>query len=223
MTARDQMLGAIRRALADVADDDRSAAWSPDDDSDPAAAYARCTTMSSSERRGLFAERCADYRANITRCVDDPMAICGAVARICDRHRARVMAIPPGLDRSWLPKSIEARPDLPPLSLEALDACDGTITDSALAIAITGTIALDGSPAQGRRALTLIPDLHICIVRTSSIVVGVPQAIAALGVAVTQRHAPITLISGPSATSDIELERVEGVHGPRRLDVILAG
>jgi L-lactate dehydrogenase complex protein LldG len=101
------------------------------------------------------------------------------------------------------------------LSPAALDAVDGVITTAALAIAETGTVVLDGGPGQGRRALSLVPDYHLCIVRTSQIVGIVPEALA--------RDRPQTWISGPSATSDIELDRVQGVHGPRTLEVILAG
>src|SRR5206468_175776 len=110
------------------------------------------------------------------------------------------------------------RPDSPPLSNAELDALAGVVTGCALAIAETGTIVLDGSPACGRRALTLVPDRHVCIVRADQIVATVPEAIAAL-----DARRPLTFVSGPSATSDIELERVEGVHGPRVLDVVVLG
>ena len=94
------------------------------------------------------------------------------------------------------------------------------VTGCAVAIAETGTIALDGGELSGRRAATLVPDLHVCVVRAEQVVPGVPEAVAALGQAAAGGR-PITLVSGPSATSDIELERVEGVHGPRRLEVVL--
>ncbi len=110
--------------------------------------------------------------------------------------------------------------DEPPLTAAGIESLDGALTGCALAIAETGTIVLDGSPECGRRALTLIPDYHLCVVRISQIVAGVPEAVAALAPAAAAGR-PITMISGPSATSDIELDRVEGVHGPRRLDVVL--
>jgi L-lactate dehydrogenase complex protein LldG len=108
------------------------------------------------------------------------------------------------------------------LTATELDGLDGVLTGCALAIAETGTVALDGSPACGRRALTLVPDHHICIVRASQVVGGVPDGVAGLARAAASGE-PITLISGPSATSDIELSRVEGVHGPRHLVVFVVG
>jgi L-lactate dehydrogenase complex protein LldG len=110
--------------------------------------------------------------------------------------------------------------DDPPLSPHALDQLDGVLTGCALAIAETGTIALDGGARSGRRVLTLVPDWHICIVEPGAVVAGVPDAVAVLAEAAREGR-PITLVSGPSATSDIELDRVEGVHGPRTLDVLV--
>jgi L-lactate dehydrogenase complex protein LldG len=111
----------------------------------------------------------------------------------------------------------------PDLSAEALDQSDGVLTGCRLAIAETGTIVLDGGPGQGRRALTLVPDYHLCVVRAEQVVEIVPDAIRSLGDAMRAAPRPLTFVSGPSATSDIEFRRVEGVHGPRTLEVLLVG
>jgi L-lactate dehydrogenase complex protein LldG len=163
-----------------------------------------------------FCERAAEYRATVRRVgraeLDD--AICQAFRE----HGARRVAVPPGLPQRQ--PGIELVADDPPLSARDLDAVDGVLTGSALAIADTGTIALDGSAESGRRALTLVPDLHVCLVEATRIHASVPDAIAALAPAAAAGR-PITLVSGPSATSDIELERVEGVHGPRELVILV--
>jgi L-lactate dehydrogenase complex protein LldG len=132
--------------------------------------------------------------------------------------RGRRIAVPPG--GPAVLGGVEVVVDDPPLSPRALDELDGVLTGCALAIAETGTIVLDGGERSGRRALTLVPDWHICVVEESAIVAGVPDAVALLRAAADDGR-PITLVSGPSATSDIELDRVEGVHGPRTLDVVV--
>ncbi|MGV8968684.1 MAG: LutC/YkgG family protein [Cellulomonas sp.] len=168
----------------------------------------------------LLTERIVDYRATVTRVTPDEVA--DVVARLLVGAR-RVVA-PHGLDRSWLEVAAAAGADVvwdgpsQVLSVRELDAVDAVVTGSRLAIAETGTIVLDAAADQGRRALSLVPDHHICVVRTDDVVRGVPAAMTRLDVT-----RPLTWISGPSATSDIELERVEGVHGPRRLDVVLVG
>jgi L-lactate dehydrogenase complex protein LldG len=185
--------------------------------------YARHTEMASADATALFAERCGSYRANVIACEDNDAAIALSVAEICERNGARSLVLPADLPESWLPAGLERLRDDPPLGLEALDRADGVLTGCAAAIANTGTIVLDSGWAQGRRVLTLVPDLHICVVRAMQIHAGVPEAVRAIGLTVGSARSPITLISGPSATSDIELSRVEGVHGPRRLEVVLAG
>jgi L-lactate dehydrogenase complex protein LldG len=127
------------------------------------------------------------------------------------------MVTPTGIPGAWLAgASVEVVVDVPPLTHAELDAVDGVITGCAVAIAETGTIVLDGGPDQGRRAISLLPDLHVCVVQASQIVGSVPEALERL-----DPRRPQTWISGPSATSDIELQRVEGVHGPRNLQVVV--
>lgn len=160
-----------------------------------------------------FAETVADYKAHVFRVA--PTAIAATVAARIGAQRR--VAIPAGLPTDWI-DGIDVVVDDPetPLSVTELDRTDIVVTGCALGIAATGTIVLDAGPAQGRRALSLIPDHHICVVFTDQIVDTVPQAFAAL-----DPLRPLTFISGPSATSDIELNRVEGVHGPRTLDVLV--
>jgi L-lactate dehydrogenase complex protein LldG len=169
----------------------------------------------------LFAERAADYRATVE--IVDEHALPATIAAVLRAHGARRVAAPADLPEHWLggasaaggPECDWLRDD-PPLSVADLDGADGVVTAAALAIALTGTIVLDAGPAQGRRVLTLLPDLHVCVVRADQIAATVPAAIARL-----DGRRPQTWISGPSATSDIELNRVEGVHGPRNLHVIV--
>ena len=161
----------------------------------------------------LFAERAADYRAVVERVAEADIA--GAVARALTGTR---YVVPDGVPSAWLPAGVAVVRDDPPLSAAELDATDGVITGCAAAIAETGTIVLDHGPGQGRRALTLVPDFHLVVVRAGQVAADLPDAFARL-----EPARPHTLISGPSATSDIELIRVEGVHGPRTLHVLLAG
>jgi L-lactate dehydrogenase complex protein LldG len=156
----------------------------------------------------LFAQRVADYRAAVHRV--------RSVARAVTHLGPERVVVPLGLPVEWLPADVPVVVDDPPLSVDRLDAPGAALTACALAIAETGTVVLDHGPAQGRRELTLVPDHHIVVVRVEQVVARVPDAIARL-----DPTRPQTWISGPSATSDIELSRVEGVHGPRRLDVLL--
>jgi L-lactate dehydrogenase complex protein LldG len=203
VSARDEILGRIRTALADVPADE------------PAAARLRPVHPAPGDV-DRFAERAADYRATVVRVETGEVA--SAVAAACERHDARRLVAPDGLPEGWAPEAVELLVDAP-LDRDTVAGADGVLTTCALAIAETGTIILDAGAGQGRRALTLLPDLHICVVPADRIVAGVPDAIARLAAT----RAPITFISGPSATSDIELNRVEGVHGPRRLEIIVAG
>ncbi|MEA2130291.1 MAG: L-lactate dehydrogenase complex protein LldG, partial [Solirubrobacteraceae bacterium] len=160
-----------------------------------------------------FCQRVAEYRARVHRATE--ASLDEIVAGLLAGRRVLVPAVPPCELRGC-----EEVGDRPPLTARELDSADATLTGCALAIAETGTIVLDGSATCGRRALTLVPDHHVCIVHAAQILADVPDAIAALRRRDATRR-PITLVSGPSATSDIELERVEGVHGPRILDVIV--
>ena len=163
-----------------------------------------------------FCERVADYRATVHRVRHEGLG--DALAAACRERRARRVAVP-----SEPPSQIEGVefvPDDPRLSARDLDGLDGVLTGCALGIAETGTIVLDGGGSSGRRALTLVPDYHLCVIGEEQVVASVPDAVARLAEA-AKAGRPITLVSGPSATSDIELERVEGVHGPRTLDVFV--
>jgi len=164
----------------------------------------------------LFTERVSDYRARVVHTQE--AGVGAEIALSLHRHGSRRAVVPLGFPDEWLPKDSSAtfQPDRPNLSPPELDGFDATVTACALAVAQTGTIVLDAGPGQGRRALSLVPDHLIVVVRAQQIVGDVPDAVARLGHAHLQ-----TWISGPSATSDIELDRVEGVHGPRKLDVIV--
>jgi L-lactate dehydrogenase complex protein LldG len=164
-----------------------------------------------------FADRVADYRATVHRSTANDLA--AVVAASLARRGARRLVVPAGVPDAWLDAAdTERLSDDSPLSKADLDAADGVITGCAVAIAETGTIVLDAGPGQGRRVLSLLPDYHLCVVEAARIVGNVPEALERL-----DPRRPLTWISGPSATSDIELQRVEGVHGPRNLEVVIVG
>ncbi|MBU2667460.1 LUD domain-containing protein [Actinoplanes bogorensis] len=154
----------------------------------------------------LLVERLVDYKAVVHRTSDIPGTIRGIVG-------SGTVVAPPGLPAEWVPSGSVRDDDL---SAADIAAADGVVTAAAVAIAETGTIVLDASPDQGRRILSLLPDLHICVLHPDQVVATVPEAVARLS-----PGRPLTWISGPSATSDIELNRVEGVHGPRNLHIVL--
>ncbi|MGW2617210.1 LutC/YkgG family protein [Streptomyces sp. NPDC001500] len=213
MSSRELILGRVRRALADVPPDD-----TPYDD-----AVARDYLREHGERTvaetvELLAENLADYRAVVHRCGEEELP--SLLARLLAERKAASVLVPTGLDASWLAESDVARvADRAESGAHELDAVDSVVTACAVAVAETGTIVLDAGPDQGRRRITLVPDHHVCVVRVpEQVVSSVPQALERLDPA-----RPSTWISGPSATSDIELDRVEGVHGPRTLEVILVG
>ncbi|MER5476987.1 LUD domain-containing protein [Streptomyces sp. NPDC002734] len=204
-TARETVLGRIRDALALAEPGEVTVER----------AYRTGRTLPDQELLALLTDRLVDYKAGVRTCTADRTA--ETVAEVLRERGARRVGVPGGLDPAWLAAfDGEVRQDSTDVPAPLLDDLDGVVTASAVTCAETGTIFLDGSPAQGRRALSLVPDLHVCVVDLSSVVAGVPEAVARL---VPER--PTTLISGPSATSDIELERVEGVHGPRTLEVIV--
>lgn len=188
--------------------------------------YIRGRSTPGAQLVDLLVDRLEDYKAQVVRCsasAGGADGIGAAVAKVLADHGVGRVGIPGGLDEAWLgdfgADSGEIVVDDPAVfAARELDVLDGIVTSSAVTAAETGTIFLDGSPVCGRRALTLVPDLHVCVVPVDTIVDGVPEAIARL-----DPTAPITMISGPSATSDIELNRVEGVHGPRTLVVVIAG
>jgi L-lactate dehydrogenase complex protein LldG len=227
-TARDQILARIRAATG-PADGTAGGTAGGAATRDPDAGYAALPRdylrahhdPGSHDVVGLFAERAADYRAVVERVVPSglPAAIARAVAaRAADRGDSFV--VPDGLPAGWLgalPAGIRLARDTPPLPAAELDRMAGVVTGCAVAIAETGTIILDHGPGQGRRALTLVPDFHLVVVRAGQVAADLADAFGRLDPA-----RPHTLISGPSATSDIELIRVEGVHGPRNLHILLA-
>jgi len=165
----------------------------------------------------LLVDRLLDYKATVRRC--DAGGLAGAVGELLSG--ASAVVTPGGVPESWLAgyQGQVVRDGEPrPLAVADLDAPGvAVLTGCAVAVARTGTLILDAGPDQGRRALTLVPDHHVCVVHSGQIVGGVPEALARLA----DPTRPLTLVSGPSATSDIELNRVEGVHGPRRLDVVV--
>ena len=202
MSAKDLVLGRIRAALG-------SDTGGPA----PAGSGADGSGVPRDYRRGVepgdldrLIDRLVDYRAVVHRGND----VRALVREIVGDGQ---VVVPPGLPAAWMPDNALVDDGLP---ADRIAAAAGVVTAAAVAVAETGTIVLDASPDQGRRIISLLPDLHICVVRAEQVVRSVPAAVARLDPA-----RPLTWISGPSATSDIELNRVEGVHGPRNLHVIL--
>ena len=207
--ARDEILRRIRTALKDVPSTETAESFDVPRD------YTRGRELPAMV--DTFIERVVDYKAKVTRVPSEaelPEAISAALAGM-----SRVV-VGAWFEPAWLPSDVEVVADDPQLSPHDLDPVQAVITTAAVAVALTGTVVLDHFVGQGRRALSLVPDLHVCVVRTSQIVDDVPAAVTALRASIAERR-PLTWISGPSATSDIELDRVEGVHGPRTLHVLL--
>jgi L-lactate dehydrogenase complex protein LldG len=211
MTSRETVLGRVRAALTDVPAGETPA------DVPVERGYRRAHLGDDpAVLREVLTDRLADYKASVHRC--GPGELPATLARLlADRGSTRV-AVPEGLPDAWLSEVPAEVTRVSEAGATELDRVPTVVTGCALAIAETGTVVLDGRAGQGTRLLTLIPDHHICVVRAQQVVASVPDAVAAL-----EPTRPQTWISGPSATSDIELERVEGVHGPRVLDVVLLG
>lgn len=209
MSAREEVLGRIRAANA--------AAGHPAPPDVPRDYHRTgANPAGAPELLALFRDRLVDYKATVLDATADGVA---AAVRTALADVTGHVVVPPGLPEGWWPDDLAAtRLTDDGLAPTDLDATAAVLTGCAAACATTGTIALDGSPDQGRRAITLVPDVHVCVVRAEQVVHTVPELLAAL-----EPTRPITFVSGPSATSDIELERVEGVHGPRTLVVVLAG
>lgn len=212
MTGRAEVLRRIKLALTTTPADDAV---------DRPPEYRRHGDVAGEALLDLLASRLTDYRAFVRRAT--PQTLADEVNAALSRRGVRTVVVPPGLDvplASFAAVTVDDGPGGEMLSAAELDAFDAVVTRSAVAIAETGTIVLDGAPDQGRRAISLVPDYHLCIVSSDQVVHLVPEAVERLAGSASR---PLTWISGPSATSDIELERVEGVHGPRTLEVILVG
>jgi L-lactate dehydrogenase complex protein LldG len=216
VSAREVVLARVRDALADVPAGEEPGDVAID------RGYAHTIGLTSDAIVARFVERLADYGADVRRCAAgaEAEAIAGALAA----HDARRIGIPADLPPALRPTGVELVEDrgLPTRGADGLEGLDAIVTTCSAAIAETGTICLAGGVGDGRRALTLVPDLHVCVVPVARIVGSVPEGIEALTEA-ARAGRPITLASGPSATSDIEMNRVAGVHGPRRLVVVVAG
>ena len=204
--AREAVLARIRGALADrpaVPDVPRE--------------YVARSDLSSEDLASLFRSHVEETGATVV----DASDVRGAIAAALAEHAASRVVIARDLPPELRPDNLELVEDHG-LAAAELDVLDAALTTCAVACADTGTIALDGGPGQGRRAITLLPDLHVCIVERGQIVATVPELFARLEPS-ARAGKPIVLVSGPSATSDIGFERVEGVHGPRRFVVVLTG
>ena len=209
--ARSAVLAAIRSANGRATDLSQAEL----DAAQFARTYTQHSSLSHEETLALLGERLVDYDAQIISCTADQVP--SAIRNALQFHNARRVLIPPDFPARLLPIGFEIAPDNN-LSPADLDRFDAAVTLGALAIAETGTIILEGVSGQGRRAATLVPDVHVCIVSAHDVVASVPEAFARLAPAATL---PLTFFSGPSATADIEMTRIKGVHGPRHLHILL--
>jgi L-lactate dehydrogenase complex protein LldG len=212
-SARAEVLRRIRAAKGGAASAEAArAGWSAVE-----RRYRREATRSREAALELLEDRLRDYDARVIRVGHNEVAA-GAAGMLGER-KVRRMVVPAGLLAEWLPVGVEFVVDEGMTAAE-LDRVDGVMTGATLAIAETGTVVLQKVEGQGRRVVTLVPDYHLCLVRVEDVVETVPEAMdrlqATAGLATT-------FVSGPSATADIEMTRIKGVHGPRFLDVILVG
>lgn len=215
MSAREQILQRVREATKDVTE--------PDPALDVPIEWAYGQPLATEDVLADFVEKVEDYRATVVRV---PSAgVPHAVADALTTLGVRSVVMPAGVPATWaeaaLLAGVQVFSDEPQLTHAELNGIDAVVTAAAVAMANSGTIALDHDTDQGRRALSLLPDAHVCVVRADQVVSDVPEGIARIAPAMRARR-PVTWLSGGSATSDIELSRVEGVHGPRRLWVVLA-
>ena len=210
--SRELMLGRIRQAnaAAGAGGGSATAEWG-----EIGREYRRIAGASRDAVLDLLEDRLRDYDAHVVRVKPDGVAA-AVFAMLGERGRTR-MILPAGVSEGWLPEGFAFAVD-DGLSVGAIDRFEGVLTESTLAIAETGTIVLQTVPGQGRRAVSLVPDYHLCLVKASSVVATVPEAMDVLA---KKTAFATTFISGPSATADIEMTRIKGVHGPRFLDVIL--
>jgi Uncharacterized conserved protein len=212
-SSRDEVLRRVREAIGMPAGDVASPA--------PVARGYRTTgdhPAGSPELIDLLVGRLQDYKATVIRCAGDDEAIGAAIGDALRGAGAESAVVPAGLAPAWSCEAPGVVVDTSELTAAELDKIHAVVTGAAVAVAETGTIVLDSGPTCGRRIITLVPDIHVCVVHVADVVESVPE-----GLALLDPVRPITFISGPSATSDIELSRVEGVHGPRTLIVVLAG
>lgn len=180
--------------------------------------YRRASAASAEARLEQLIDRLVDYKAKVRE--TDRGGLAAELARACADRSAKALVVPADWPDEWAPAGVECLRDRG-LTDDQLEGSDGVLTGCALAIAETGTIVLDGGERQGRRVISLLPDYHLCVVFEDQVVGSVPEGVAALRGSVGKPERPQTWISGPSATSDIELNRVEGVHGPRTLEVVI--
>lgn len=217
--SKEIILGRIRQALKNENSHADEILLTPDIERH----YEQHSNLTNQEILHLFTERVCEYRA-VTEIIDEG-EIGNRIQAICSEADIKSLVVPEDLEKAWIhsldPKVQLFRDKSNSLTKEELNSSDAVLTGAFLGVAQTGTIILNAGVGQGRRVLTLLPDFHICVIRQEQIVGIIPEAIRKLDSIVKETGRPVTMISGPSATSDIELNRVEGVHGPRKLHVLI--